>query len=122
MLFFLITAPFGIEPERYQMLAVIPNYLLIAGAVILWLAFITLGIIARRYEIVLAERTGWQFMMAAPTGILIFAIVQLFYCGIGGRMMLPKGGINYVAYGFFLISGLLSLSANLRFFRVTRGK
>jgi uncharacterized membrane protein YozB (DUF420 family) len=122
MLFFLITAPFGIEPERYQMLAVIPNYLLIAGAVILWLAFITLGIIARRYEIVLAERTGWQFMMAAPTGILIFAIIQLFYCGIGGRMMLPKGGINYVAYGFFLISGLLSLSANLRFFRVTRGK
>jgi hypothetical protein len=121
MIFFL-AAPFGIEPGRYQMLAVIPNYILILGAAILWFAFITLGIIARRYEFALGDRTGWQFMMIAPTGILAFAIIQLIYCGIGGNMMLPKGGINYVAYLLFLASGSLSLLANYRFYRVTRVK
>jgi uncharacterized membrane protein len=122
MLHFIFTAPFGIDPGQYQGLAVIPNYLLILGAILLWLAFIVLGIIARRYEIVLGERTNWQFMIVAPTGILIFAIIQLLYCGIGGKMMLPKGGMNYVAYGLFFISGILSLYANLRFYGVTRGK
>ena len=119
---FLLMAPFGIDPAEYQGLAVIPNYLLVLGAVLLWFAFIVLGIIAKRYEIVLGERTHWQFMIVAPTGILLFAVIQLIYCGIGGKMMLPKGGINYIAYSLFLVSGVLSLAANLRFYKVTRGK
>jgi len=120
--YFLVMAPFGIDPTTYQSLAVIPNYLLVLGAVLLWLAFIVLGIIARRYEIVLGERTNWQFMIFAPTGILCFAVIQLFFCGFGGKMMLPKGGVDYLAYGLFFISGILSLVANLRFYGVTRGK
>ncbi|MBN2619498.1 hypothetical protein JXB22_00290 [candidate division WOR-3 bacterium] len=119
--YFLVMAPFGIDPGTYQALVVIPNYLLVLGAVLLWLAFIVMGIIARRYEIVLGEKTNWQFMMIAPTGILFFALIQLYFCGLGGKMMLPKGGTNYLAYGLFLISGILSLSANIRFFKVTKG-
>ena len=119
---FLMMAPFGIAPEDYQMLAVIPNYLLVLGAALLWFAFIILGIIARRYEIALGERTDWQFMIIAPTGILAFAIIQLIYCGIGGKMMLPKGNINYLAYALFLVSGSLSLLANYKFYKVTKGK
>jgi len=122
MEYFLFAAPFGIDNSQYQALAIIPNYLLVLGAVLLWLAFIVLGIIARRYEIVLGERTNWQFMIFAPTGILVFAVIQLSYCGIGGKMMLPKGGVNYIAYGFFLLSGLLSLLASVRFHGVTKGK
>ncbi|MEO0184186.1 MAG: hypothetical protein ABIL22_04035 [candidate division WOR-3 bacterium] len=118
----LFSAPFGIEPSTYQALAIFPNYVLVLGAVLLWLAFIFLGIIARRYEIVLGEKTNWQFMMIAPTGILLFALIQLIFCGIGGKMMLPKGGINYLAYGLFFLSGILSLVANLRFYGVTKGK
>lgn len=119
--YFMIMAPFGIDPGTYQSLAVIPNYLLVLGAVLLWLAFIVLGIIARRYEIVLAEKTNWQFMIIAPTGILFFALIQLYFCGIAGKMMLPKDGMNYLAYGLFLLSGVLSLIANFRFFKVTKG-
>lgn len=122
MMWFLISAPFGIDPAQYQGLVIVPNYLLVLGASLLWLAFIVLGIIARRYEIVLGEHTDWQFMIFAPTGILIFAFFQLFYCGIAGKMMLPKAGINYLAYGLFLFSGILSLVANLRFYKVTKGK
>lgn len=118
----LVMVPFGIDPDRYQMLAVVPNYLLILGAIILWFAFIILGIIARRYELVLGEKTGWQFMMVAPTGILAFAIIHLIYCGVFGNMMLPKGGVNYIAYLLFLISGSLSVLANYRFYKVTKGK
>ncbi len=118
----LFSAPFGIEPSTYQALAIFPNYVLVLGAVLLWLAFIFLGIIARRYEIVLGEKTNWQFMMIAPTGILLFALIQLIFCGIGGKMMLPKGGINYLAYGLFFLSGILSLVANLKFHGVTKGK
>jgi hypothetical protein len=118
----LVMAPFGMDSSQYQMLAVLPNYILILGAVVLWFAFIFLGIIARRYEIVLGERTDWQFMMFAPTGILAFAVIQLVYCGIGGNMMLPKGGINYIAYLLFFVSGSLSLWANYKFYKVTKGK
>ena len=118
----LLAAPFGIEPDVYQKLVVIPNYLSILGAILLWLAFLVLGIIARRYEIVLGEKTHWQFMIIAPTGIFLFALIQLFYCGLGGKMMLPKGGIDYLAYGLFLLAGLLSLIAGLRFYKVTKGK
>lgn len=122
MIAWLISAPFGIEQSQYQSLAIIPNYLLVLGAFFLWLAFLVLGIIARRYEIVLGEKTNWQFMIVAPTGILLFAVLQLVYCGIGGKMMLPKGGINYLAYVLFLLSGILSLVAIMRFYGVTRGK
>jgi hypothetical protein len=119
--YFLVMAPFGIDPGTYQSLVVIPNYLLVLGALLLWLSFIVLGIIARRYEIVLGEKTNWQFMTFAPTGFLLFALIQLYYCGLGGKMMLPKGGMNYIAYGLFLLSGILCLFANFRFFKVTRG-
>ncbi len=78
---FLILAPFGIAPDTYQALVIIPNYLFVLGALLLWLAFIVLGIIARRYEIILGEKTDWQFMVVAPTGILCFAVVRLYYCG-----------------------------------------
>lgn len=122
MHYYLVMAPFGMDSSQYQMLAVLPNYILILGAVVLWFAFIFLGIIARRYEIVLGERTDWQFMMFAPTGILAFAVIQLVYCGIGGNMMLPKGGINYIAYLLFFVSGSLSLWANYKFYKVTKGK
>ena len=122
MLGFLFTAPFGIDAAQYKLLVVFPNYFLILGAAVLWFAFIILGIIARRYEIVLGERTDWQFMIFSPTGILAFAIIQLVYCGIGGNMMLPKGGINYIAYLAFFVSGSLSLWANYKFYRVTKGK
>lgn len=122
MSLFLFSAPFGIDSSTYQRLAIIPNYALVLGAVLLWLAFIFLGVIARRYEIVLGEKTNWQFMMVAPTGILLFAIIQLVFCGIGGKMMLPKGGVDYLAYGLFFFSGILSLVANLKFYGVTKGK
>lgn len=122
MIILLVMASFGIEARDYQLLVILPNYLLIVGAVVLWLAFVILGIIARRYEIVLGERTNWQFMMFAPTGILAFAAIQLVYCGIRGNMMLPKGGVNYLAYLLFFISGSLSLLANYRFYKVTKGK
>lgn len=122
MILLFVIAQFGIDQARYQALAVVPNYFMILGAAILWSAFVVLGIIARRYEIVLGERTGWQSMVFAPTGILAFAVIQLVYCGIGGKMMLPKTGINYVAYGLFFVSGLMTLFANWRFFSVARGK
>ncbi|MGQ9701133.1 MAG: hypothetical protein ACUVQT_01590 [bacterium] len=122
MFLLLFSAPFGIDESTYQTLAIIPNYVLVVGAILLWLAFIFLGVIARRYEIVLGEKTNWQFMVIAPTGILLFALIQLIFCGIGGKMMLPKGGINYLAYGLFFLSGILSLVANIRFYGVSKGK
>jgi hypothetical protein len=122
MFYLLVSTPFGIDPGQYQALVVVPNYLLVLGALVLWVAFIILGIIARRYEFALGERTDWQFMVVAPTGILAFAVLQLIYCGVGANMMLPKGGMNYVAYLLFLVSGILSVLANYKFYKVTKGK
>lgn len=105
---------------NYNLLVTLPNYLLVLGAFLFWLSCIFLGIIARRYEVVLGERTNWQFMMVAPTGILIFSILQLYYCGILGKIMLPKGSVTWIAYGLFFLSGILSFISNTRFYSVTR--
>ncbi|RKX70410.1 hypothetical protein DRP53_05080 [candidate division WOR-3 bacterium] len=111
---------FGLTPGEYQGLVVIPNYLFIIGGVLLWVGFLFLGVIAKRYEIVLGERTNWQFMMIAPTGILIFTILEFYAVVINGLIRMPAT-IAAVAYLLLLISGVLSFLGCFRFLTVVKG-
>ena len=96
-------------------------FLAIVGAVILWLSLIFLSIIAKKYEIVLRKKTGWQFMIIAPSGILIFAIIKMYAAVVKGFLKMTDIQ-SWIAYGLFFLSGLLSLIATFRFYNVVKPK
>lgn len=47
------------------------------GAALLWFAFVIIALVARRFETLSEQKTYWQWLMAAPVGILIYAIIQV---------------------------------------------
>ncbi|TET22466.1 MAG: hypothetical protein E3J78_03030 [Candidatus Cloacimonadota bacterium] len=99
----------------------ISSFLAIGGAIILWLSLIFLSIIAKKYEIVLRKKTDWQFMIIAPSGILIFAIIKMYAAVVKGFLKMTDIQ-SWIAYGLFFLSGLLSLIATFRFYNVVKPK
>jgi hypothetical protein len=99
----------------------ISSFLTIAGAVVLWLSLILFSIIAKKYEIVLRKKTDWQFMIIAPSGILIFAIIKVYTAVVKGFIKMTFVQ-SWIAYGVFFLSGILSLIAAYRFYNVVRPK
>lgn len=93
------------------------NLLAVLGGVLLWATCFLFAIIARRYELVLRKKTNWQFLMFAPSGILLYALIQA-YAFMSQIKMNPAQ--SWLGYGFFLVSGLLSLWGAEQFRRAIR--
>ncbi len=114
----LITAQTGIPPYVI-MWKTISSIMTIVGAIILWLALLFIAIIAKRYEQVLMKKTNWQFIMLAPSGILIYAVIQAYSMIVLGNLKMTDMQ-TWISYGFFMISGLLSLIGAYRFYNVVK--
>lgn len=114
----LITAQTGI-PAYVVMWKTISSIMTIVGALILWLALLFISIIAKRYEQVLMKKTNWQFIMVAPSGILIYAVIQAYSMIVMGNLKMNDMQ-TWISYGFFMISGLLSLIGAYRFYNVVK--
>lgn len=99
----------------------ISSFLAIAGALILWVSLILFSIIARKYEIVLRKKTDWQFMIIAPSGILVFAIIKTYAAVVKGFLKMTFIQ-SWIAYGIFFLSGILSLVAAFKFYNVVKPK
>jgi len=99
----------------------ISSFLMIIGAIVLWLSLIFFSIIAKKYEIVLRKKTDWQFMIIAPSGILIFAIIKAYAAVVKGFLKMTFVQ-SWVSYGIFFLSGILSLVAAIRFYNVVKPK
>ena len=95
----------------------IASIITIVGAIILWLALLFMSIIAKRYEQVLHKKTDWQFVMVAPSGILIYAIIQAYSLIVVGNLKMTDIE-TWISYGFFFVSGILSLLGTYRFYNV----
>lgn len=107
-------------PEEITKMASLNSYVMITAAVFLWITFVRFGIIAKRYERVLRKKTEWQFIIIAPSGVLVYAVLQLFSV-FQGNLKMP-GDIGRIAYALFFLSGILSLLGALRFRRVVSPK
>jgi hypothetical protein len=103
-------------PEEITKMASLNSWIMITAAIFLWITFVLFGIIAKRYEKVLRKKTEWQFIIIAPSGILVYAILQLMSV-FHGNLKMPIG-TGRIAYSLFFISGLLSLLGALRFRKV----
>lgn len=91
------------------------NLVSIAGSVLLWVTCVLFGLIARKYEIVLRKKTNWQFMIFAPSGILVFAVIQIIAYSTQVKLNVLQ---SWIAYAFFLLSGALSLLGAMKFKQV----
>ncbi len=111
---------FSSLPEEIIKMASLSSWVMIIAAVFLWITFVLFGIIAKRYEKVLRKKTEWQFIIVAPSGILIYAVLQLLSVFQGNLKMPVDTG--RIAYSLFLLSGILSLLGALRFRRVVSPK
>jgi len=94
------------------------DFLSITGALLIWLAFFLMGVIARRYESVFQKWTGWKPLMAAPSGILVYVAI------ISAHLIAPmanessQGLLDGVAYGCLLVSAVTCLALTERYRKV----
>jgi hypothetical protein len=56
------------------------------GAALLWLAFVIIALVAQRFETLSEQKTYWRWLMAAPVGILIYAVIQVLEFVLEGRL------------------------------------
>ncbi|OQY27888.1 MAG: hypothetical protein B6244_09055 [Candidatus Cloacimonetes bacterium 4572_55] len=94
------------------------NLFLIMGAVFLWGTFIFLALIARRYEIVFHKPTKWQYMLIAPSGILLYVLLSAVAYG-QEKLMMPNLQ-RWIGYSAFLLSGIFSMGGTLQFMHIIR--
>lgn len=92
------------------------NWELILGGLLLWGTFVFLALIARRYEIVLHKSTKWQYMLIAPSGILIYVLLSAIAYSQAKIMM--NSFQRWIAYSAFLFSGLFSLGGAIQFIQI----
>jgi len=93
----------------------VTNIVTIAGSLLLWTTCVLFGLIARKYQLVLRKKTDWQYMIFAPSGILVYAVIQIIAFATQVKLNVMQ---SWIAYSFFLASGLLSLLGAMRFKKV----
>jgi hypothetical protein len=101
--------------NEYLWYVTVTNLVSIAGSILLWVTCVLFGLIARKYEIVLRKKTNWQFMIFAPSGILVFAVIQIIAYSTQVKLNVLQ---SWIAYAFFLLSGALSLFGAMKFKQV----
>lgn len=88
----------------YLLLTDWTNVASVAAGVLLWIAFIYVALIARRFETLTRQRTLWQAMLFAPSGILFYVIVQSIGFRTRGSMTVDEQWWSFV---ILFISALL---------------
>lgn len=65
-----------LSASQYLIFVNLTSFMTILGGVVLWLGFIIMGLVSRRYEQVLGKATHWQSQMVAPAGMFIYLLMQ----------------------------------------------
>ena len=99
-------------PGEYLWYVTVTNLVTISGSILLWVACVLFGLIARKYEIVLRKKTDWQYMIFAPSGVLVYAVIQIIAFASQVKLNVLQ---SWIAYSFFLLSGVLSFLGAMKF-------
>ncbi len=67
-------SPFAKDPS--DLLGRPTDYVSWVAGLLLWLGFILAAFIARRFQALSGQRTYWQALLIAPSGIVIYTIIQ----------------------------------------------
>jgi hypothetical protein len=99
-------------PGEYLWYVTVTNLVTISGSILLWVACVLFGLIARKYETVLRKKTNWQYMIFAPSGVLVYAVIQIIAFASQVKLNVIQ---SWIAYAFFLLSGVLSFLGAMKF-------
>lgn len=72
------------------------NAAAVGGGILLWIAFVFIALIARRFEALTQQRTYWWAMLVAPIGILVYNLIQAYGFLVRGRMLLEEQWAGFV--------------------------
>lgn len=102
--------------EEYQLLfllyVTVSNFISVVAGLLLWAAFVFFGIVSRRYEQIFKTPTNWQLLMGAPTGILVFAVIQAYAYATAGTMTDTQ---SWVGHFLVIVSSVVCLYSALKF-------
>lgn len=119
-------SPVSLSVGTYRLLFDITNYVSLIGGFLLWGAFILIGLIAKRFEMLTGQRSFWIAMVIAPIGIVIYNMIQAYAFFTVGAMSECKTGFNFSAcqqgWGFtpLLISAMAMSFVVYRFYGIAR--
>jgi hypothetical protein len=119
-------SPASLSVGLYRVLFDITNYASLIAGFLLWGAFILIGLIAKRFEMLTGQRAFWSAMIIAPIGIVIYNAIQSYAFFTAGAMTECKTGLSFSAcqqgWGFtpLLISALAMVYVVYRFYGIAR--
>lgn len=90
-------SPVSLSIGLYRLLFDVTNYVSLIAGFLLWGAFILIGLIAKRFEMLTGQRAFWSAMIIAPIGIVIYNAIQSYAFFTAGRMTECKTGLNFSA-------------------------
>ncbi|GAC1360765.1 MAG: hypothetical protein NVSMB42_20380 [Herpetosiphon sp.] len=121
-----VQSPASLGIGLHRMLFAATNYIAVIGGLLLWGAFLLIGLIARRFETLTGQRAYWPAMVVAPVGIVIYNAIQAYAFFTAGRMTDCRQGLWLSAcqQGYAFTALLLSSAAMAvvvyRFYHIAR--
>lgn len=119
-------SPASLSIGLYRVLFDVTNYLSLIAGFLLWGAFILIGLIAKRFEMLTGQRAFWSAMIIAPIGIVVYNAIQSYAFFTAGAMTECKTGLSFSAcqqgWAFtpLLISSLAMIFVVYRFYGIAR--
>lgn len=119
-------SPASLSSGTYRILFDITNYVSLIAGFLLWGAFILIGLIARRFEMLTGQRSFWSAMTIAPIGIVVYNIIQSYAFFTAGKMTECKTGLGFSvcqqgwAFTALFVSALGMAYVVYRFYGIAR--
>ncbi|MEI6044430.1 MAG: lamin tail domain-containing protein [Chloroflexota bacterium] len=77
------------------------------GGLVIWLVFILIALIARRFQVLAEQKTFWEWLMAAPIGIAIYDVILVWNYITEKNLTAPLP--SWTGFGFLFLSGVACL-------------
>ena len=119
-------SPASLGTGLYRVLFAATNYISLIAGILLWAAFLLIGLIARRFETLTGQRSYWVAMLVAPLGIIIYNFIQSYAFFTAGRMTDCTTGKTFATcqqgYAFvpLMLSGIAMVYVVYRFYGIAR--
>ena len=110
-------SPASLNPGLYRLLFDITNYVSLMAGFLLWGAFILIGLIAKRFEMLTGQRAYWSAMIVAPIGIVVYNSIQSYAFFTAG-IMTP--GQQLWAFSALFVSAAAMAYVVYRFYGIAR--
>jgi len=94
--------------SRYNfLLGTLTDIIAGVGGLILWLVFILIALIARRFQVLAEQKTYWEWLMAAPIGIAIYDVILVWNYVTEKNLTAPLP--SWTGFGMLFLSGVFCL-------------